>query len=82
MELLDFHHVDNRPVAFEKSSVLLMEPHESGSGTFVRLGPIEHPRDMHLREDFELVSAEVKMSTMDRIMRSIAEDPENRVPFG
>jgi len=84
VELLHFNHMDGRPVSFDRKSVLLFEPHESGAGTFLRAGPVEHPRDMHLAEEYELVETEVTMSSWDRATRSFLAKDESeaeKVPF-
>lgn len=83
MALLEFHHAaDGRPVNFEHHLVLIMEPHEDGKGTFVRLGPIERPRDMHLAEDYDAVKAEVTMSPSARLMRDVKDLIETEgMPF-
>lgn len=82
MDLVEFHHVDDRPVAFERRSVLLLEPHMSGAGTFVRVGPVEHPRDMHLRENYAEIKAEVTMSSTELFLRDMSDPHQDeRVPF-
>jgi len=74
LDLLEFHHIDNRPVTIERTSVLLMEPHISGSGTLMRVGPIERPYEFHLRDEYEFVKAEVLMSSISRAARSFLQN--------
>jgi len=73
MDLFELHYIDGRPVMFERNTVLLIEPHVSGSGTFLRLGPIERPTEIHVREEYDFVKTEVTMSAMDRGIRSFLE---------
>jgi ribosomal protein L14 len=83
VDLFELHHVDGRPVSFDRTSVILIEPHVSGVGSLVTLGPIERPRDLHVSEEYAMIRTEVTMSVMDRVMRSMDEDREagRGVPF-
>ena len=67
--MIDFHYADGRPVSFAPHMVIHAEPHLSGSGTAVTLGPSERPREMHLRESYEKVMAEIRMTDIERAMR-------------
>lgn len=80
---MEFNYADGRPVSFDRHTVILIEPHESGTGTLVTLGPIERSRDLHLAESYAEVRKEVTMSVIDRAMRDMHIDREsgNGVPF-
>lgn len=71
MDLTEFHHSDGRPVSFARQTVLLVEPHESGNGTRLRLGPTDRTIDLHVREDYAAVMKELNLTTLERIMRGI-----------
>ena len=74
MDLLELNYIDGRPVSFDRASVILIEPHVSGAGTLVTLGPIERPRDLHVAEEYAMVRTEVTMSVMDRVVRRLERD--------
>ena len=78
MDLTEFHHSDGRPVAFDRNTVILVEPHADGTGTLMRLGPGERTVDMHLREDYEVVMAELKLTFMERTMRNFLRNQEEQ----
>jgi hypothetical protein len=77
------NYIDGRPVSFDRSIVILIEPHVSGTGTLVTLGPVEQPRDLHLVEEYTTVRTEVTMSVMDRALRRLRQDrgDGNDAPF-
>ncbi len=76
MILVEFHHVDGRPVTFDRETVILMEPHFSGEGTLVRLGAAERAHDMHLSESYDHVRTEVTLSQTDRVLRMLKQQRE------
>lgn len=82
MALIEFHHAtDGRPVSFENHLVLIMEPHDSGTGTFVRLGPPERTHDLHLTEDYASVKREVTKTWVERWISDSSDDPDLKPPF-
>ena len=80
VDLLEMHHADGRPVSFDRHTILLIEPHESGTGTLVTVGSAERSRDLHLREDYAHVHEEATMSLIDRAVRDMTSG-KIKVPF-
>lgn len=74
MSLDHYHYHDGRPVSFDREKVIHIEPHESGSGMFVRLGFEGGTAVMHLREDYDFLVDRITDGTMERTARYMAEE--------
>lgn len=73
MDLDHYHYHDGRPVSFDRTKVIQLEPHESGTGTFVRIAYEGGTTAMHLREDYEYLKERLPDSQITRVMRERAE---------
>lgn len=74
MDLDDYHYHDGRPVSFDRTKVIHLEPHESGSGSFVRIGYEGGSTEMHLREEYHYLRDRLSDGQTTRIMRNMAEE--------
>lgn len=86
MDLDHYHYHDGRPVSFDRTKVIHLEPHESGSGTFVRLGFEGGSQAMHLQEDYEFLKARFAESSWDRVISRVSdklskEEATDGIPF-
>lgn len=83
MGLDEYHYHDGRPVSFDRHKVIHLEPHESGSGTFVQLAFEGGGRAMHLREDYEFLKKRLAENWMDRAVSSLTDRDtvEDDLPF-
>lgn len=86
MDLDDYHYHDGRPVSFDRKKVILLEPHESGSGTFVRLAYEGGSHAMHLREDYDFLKQRLAESSWDRAAAGALDilkgrEDADKVPF-
>lgn len=61
-------HVDGRPLAFDRNTVIYFEAHESGEGTRLRFAPAERPLEVHVRENYATVLKEVTETEIDRAL--------------
>lgn len=62
----ELHHKDGRPFSFDQTTVQFIEPHESGEGSLLVLGPKAIPREVHTAEEYEAVRKEVLQSDFAR----------------
>lgn len=81
MSLDSYHHHDGRPVSFDRSKVIHLEPHESGSGSVVRIAYEGGSTSMHLREDYEFLKVRLSEGLFDRAMRQLEEEGADGTPF-
>lgn len=82
MELDHYHYHDGRPVSFDRKKVIHLEPHESGTGTFVRIAYEGGSQGMHLREDYEFLKERLAESWVDRAISSIRDkETAEDLPF-
>lgn len=86
MDLDDYHYHDGRPVSFDRTKVIHLEPHESGSGTFVRVAFEGGSQAMHLQEDYEFLKEKLAESSWDRAIAGANDrlkdrEDADRVPF-
>lgn len=73
MDLDHYHYHDGRPVSFDRTKVIHLEPHESGAGSFVRIAYEGGTTSMHLLEEYEFLKARLADGKMTRIFREKAE---------
>jgi len=81
MSLDNYHYHDGRPVSFDRTKVIHLEPHESGAGSFVRIAYEGGTTGMHLREDYEFLKARLSEGLFDRAMRQLEEEGADGSPF-
>ena len=74
MDLDHYHYHDGRPVSFDRTTVIHLEPHESGSGTFVRVAFEGGSTGMHLREEYEFLKVRLAEGEFDRAIRELREE--------
>ncbi|WP_242183036.1 hypothetical protein [Sphingomonas sp. CARO-RG-8B-R24-01] len=82
----ELHHKDGRPFSFDRTTVRFIEPHETGEGSLLVLGPKAGPRSVHVAEDYDAVRKEVLQSDWDRtaeqfLSRGRSSDDDELVPF-
>lgn len=73
-------HIDGRPLAFDRNTVIYFEAHESGDGTRLRLAPADRPLEVHVREDYATVLKEVTETEIHRAMASFTSE-DGKVSF-
>lgn len=76
MDLDEYHYHDGRPVSFDRAKVIHLEPHESGSGTFVRLAFEGGSQALHLQEDYEFLKKRLAENWVDRAISNLNEKRE------
>jgi phosphoglycolate phosphatase-like HAD superfamily hydrolase len=82
MDLDDYHYHDGRPVSFDRKKVIHLEPHESGSGTFVRLAYEGGSHAMHLQEDYEFLKQRFAETSWDRAIEGAKDLLNDREAAG
>jgi len=86
MDLDHYHYHDGRPVSFDRTKVIHLEPHESGAGTFIRLAYEGGSHAMHLQEDYDFLKQRLAESSWDRVISSVNdklkhEEAADDLPF-
>jgi hypothetical protein len=86
MIMRELHHKDGRPFSFDRTTVQFIQPHESGEGSLLVLGPKAIPRVVHVAEEYEAVRKEVLQSDFDRwadetAVRGTNQYDDESVPF-
>lgn len=76
MSLDEYTYFDGRKVSFDREKVVQIEPHQSGSGTLVRLLVADNMLEMHLSEEYAYLQVRISESSWDRMTRRSKEAPE------